>query len=149
MRFILEDEFSKFFKEEDIIAEKITFMQEDIYQLVHKTEISNKTSLLNFLNSLCNQGITDINLQAMNYMINGKCIPVVDLARSEKLYLVCYISVLRDKTVFVKWDFKQLSAKNKKEFVRYFKYNDKTHRVNVLIEGEGSLFIYNKLLQEV
>ena len=54
MRFILQDDFNKFFKEEDIIAEKITFMQEDIYQLVHETEVTDKTSLLDFLNSLCN-----------------------------------------------------------------------------------------------
>lgn len=83
-----------------------------------------KDILINHLNVVNNQGITDINLRYRSYIIKGKVLPVYKLCSGERVFLVASIAALTGTKVALFRALEQLSKPVLDRFLKTFEEYD-------------------------
>jgi hypothetical protein len=131
----------------DHLIRSINIRDESVGKLIDAlSESYDKEELLKVLNSINNQGISDIDMNRYSYWHRGEKLKFAELSTAEKAFLIAYAACKTKTKVYLCKDIRQLTKTTLKTFFRLFKDSS---FVDVAYEDDIEKSFLNSMFKEV
>lgn len=108
------------------------------------SENYDKEELLGVLNSINNQGISDIDMNSYSYWHRGEKLKFSDFSTAEKVFLVAYAACRTKTRVYLCKDIRQLTRTTMRTFFKLFKGSS---YVNIAYEDDIEKSFFTAMLR--
>lgn len=146
MKFVLKKEVPESIFFEKGVIKSINFTHPTVYAMIKRLQPEHKVEILQNLNCINNQGITNIDFSSWSYYINDLQLSFDNLCTSERLFLVATAAKLLKKTVYLESDISQLTKTTLKTFLNLFY---ECEYVNVIYAHPSEPAFYKSILKKL
>lgn len=102
---------------------KISFANRSVMQMLNKIRDVDSKEILNILNSINNQGLTDIDIRTYSYKRGDIELAFCDLSSAERLFLIAFAADRSKTEIYVDGEVQSLTMKTLRLFMDLFKYS--------------------------
>lgn len=99
---------------------KISFANDCIMHILDKIRDTDSKEILNMLNSINNQGLTDIDIKTYSYMRGDRKLTFSNLSNAERLFLIAFAADHSQTEIYVDGEVQSLTMKTLRLFMNFF-----------------------------
>lgn len=100
---------------------KISFANRSVMQMLNKIRDVDSKEILDMLNSINNQGLTDIDIRTYSYKRGDIELAFCDLSSAERLFLIAFAADRSKTEIYVDGEVQSLTMKTLRLFMDLFK----------------------------
>lgn len=135
MVFTYREEYFKEYNKDCVLLDRVDFYNGVITDMLIRIGASHSEELCRALNSINNQGITEVNAMAGWYKIKDEIVPLASLSSGERIFFVAAMADILHRKVGFGYCIRQLTKTTFKKFGKLFK--DTTY---VMVVGDDSIW---------